>query len=517
MKNKVFLPLMLFVITALILAACGEGETILIKKNQCTITFTVFGASAAYSAPDPIIVARGKTMGGQYPADPVFATDNMVFDGWIDSGIRYDEDTEINADLDLTARWVLKTDPNMQMVTVTFNANGGAEAPSIRVPKNKPIGLRLPVTRKKGHTFDGWYNSTTLYTAASPNVTADIELTAAFTEKPKHTVSFTTVDKNYNANPTGEQCVINSIQVYEGEGLEAELPGLPGAQIVTHTASNVKFVMWVGDEEELYDEWTPINEDMTFHAKWGKDFLRVDLSKVELVDGDGYNSTSGSWTHPIDPSPPNPLRSATPKYYPEGNDGKGSIKNSVVYDGAKNRWLIMYRIGLVHIDKVKENGQDVLKEDVSKSVLPQDFNMGYYSRYTVRARFYGNERAILGNPLYSSGYMNDANAIKNVGDEMPPQAGYGQISWCVTDDSNGNPGQDHTGVIAQQYNLGTTTINNTWKIGGDYQKEGDPKYAVRPPYLLVQTSDNWIGWIEITEIIFHNGEDEFVPPPTAGE
>jgi uncharacterized repeat protein (TIGR02543 family) len=482
MRNKVFSLLTAFVvITALVLAACSEPETNLITKNQCTITFNTMGAST--KTPETIIVARGKTMGGQYPADPEMEDTNFLFYGWWDSGIEYNQDSVINSDLDLTARWARQQDT----VTVTFNAPGAAPpAVSMQVLKGGPIGLRIPVSRKKGFTFDGWFDGATQYTAFAPVVNSNVTVTAQFTEKAKHTVSFITVDKNYLTNPTMEQCAITDIQVYEGEGLEAEMPGLPGGQPVTHNDNKVKFVMWIGDEGELYDEWTPVYEDMTFHAKWGLDPFFVDLSKTQLVPGAVSAQTPD----------------LKPTYYPAGNGGKGSIKNELKYDGAENRWYIMYRIGLVN------------KTDETKSVLPLDFNMGYYSRYTVRAKFYGNERAILGNPLYASGYMNDADAINNVGDEMPPKAGYGQISWCVTAASNGNPGQDKPGVIAQQYNLGTTTINNTWKVGGDYQ--GSVADAIRPPFLLIQTSDNWIGWIEITEIIFHNGEEQFVPPPEAG-
>jgi uncharacterized repeat protein (TIGR02543 family) len=470
MRNKFFsLSIPFFVITALILAACPEPEKNLITKKECKITFTVVGAAAAYETPKPITIGRGGTMGDQYPTDPVFATASMMeFDGWIDSGIRYDADTPINSDLDLTAKWVPKgavTD----LVTVTFDSDGGTAVPDMRVPRNKPIGLRLPVSRKKNYTFNGWYDTTltTQYTATAPDITANsTSLKAKWTIKPTHTVSFRTFDVNA-ANSTVDQCIISSVTVHEGEGLEDDLPD---ATAVTHTDSKVKFVRWIGEENELYDGFTPIYEDMTFYAKWGLDPYVVDLSQTTLYKGE-----------------------STPDVMPAYNAETGTIKNTVKYDGAANRWYIMYRIGLN---------------------LPNDFNMGYYTRYNVRAKFYGNERAIKGNPLYSSAYMDDANAITAVGQEMPPKPGYGQISWCINETSNGNPGQDKAGVIAQQYNLGTSTISQQWLIAGDFKIEGDPRYSKRPPVLLIQTSDNWIGWIEITQIAFHNGEEEFLDPPT---
>ena len=489
MRNKFFSLLMAFAaVTALILAACSEAETNIIMKTRCTITFNTLGATT--QTPGTIIIPRGQTMGSQYPSDPEMKGTDFEFFGWWDKGVEYNQDSVINSDLDLTARWVRQQDPNTPTVTVTFSAPGGTPPTvSMKVIKGESIGLRIPVSRKKGFTFDGWFNGTTQYTAASPKIDSDVTVTAQFTEKPKHTVSFVTTDRNFS-NPTVEQCTLPDIQVYEGEGLEAEMPGLPGAQQVTHKDSKVKFVMWIGDEGELYDEWTPIYENMKFHAKWGLDPFRVDLSKTQLVPG--------------------AVSAQTPDLKPTYNAATKSIKNELKYDGAENRWYIMYRIVLVD------------KNDETKSVLPRDFNMGYYTRYNVKAKFYGNERAILGNPLYASGYMNDADAIKAVGDEMPPKSGYGQISWCVTPTSNGNPGQDKPGVIAQQYNLGTGnrignggTWNNTWKIGGDYQ--GSAADAIRPPVLLIQTSDNWIGWIEVTEISFHNGEEEFLPPVEDGE
>jgi hypothetical protein len=487
MRNKLFSLLIPFaVITALILTACPEAEKNIITKKQCTVTFNTLGATTP--TPETIIVARGGTMDDQYPDDPRMAGTNFIFYGWWDNGIEYNRDSVINADLDLVARWVREQDT----VEVTFNAGSGAtpETVTMQVLKGESIGLRIPVSRKKNYTFDGWFKDGVEYTAFTPVITVATTVTARFTQKTtQYTVSFSTIDKNYLTDPVSEQCVITGIQVYEGEALEAEMPGLPGAQQVTHNNPEVKWVMWIGDEGELYNEWTPINEDMTFHAKWGLDPFTVDLSKVGLVPGAVSSQTPD----------------LVPTYNPAGNEGKGSIKNTVKYDGAENRWYIMYRIVLVD------------KTDETRSVLPVDFNMGYYTRYNVKARFYGNERAILGNPLYSSGYMNDANAINEVGDEMAPKDGYGQISWCVTPTSNGNPGQDKPGVIAQQYNLGignrigtSGTWNNTWKIGGDYQ--GSVVDTRRPPVLLIQTSDNWIGWIEVTEISFHNGEEEFIPP-----
>jgi uncharacterized repeat protein (TIGR02543 family) len=474
MRNK-FLTLLIpvFVITALILTACSSGETDKVTKKQCTVTFDTVIGKASTPAPDTIIVKRGGTMDDQYPEDPVTTISDMLFYGWWDSGIEYAADTLINSDLDLKARWEAFKDT----VKVSFDSAGGSAAPDMQVLEGKSIGPRIPVSRKKGYIFDGWFVDDVPYTAAEPVINAEITLTAHWTEKTKHTVSFRTNDSNLLSGGDVDQCTVESIQVYEGEGLEDDLP------TATHTNNKIKFIRWTGADNEIYDEWTPINEDMTFYAKWGLEPFKVDLSKTQLFPGQ--------------------ISAQTPDLKPEYIAGTKSIKNTVKYDGAENRWLIMYRIGLVN------------KADESKSVLPADFNMGYYTRYNVRAKFYGNERAIKGNPLYSVGYMDDANAIKTVGQEMPPKAGYGQISWCTTVDSNGNPGQAKASVIAQQYNLGTTTINNQWLVGGTY--EGSKADAIRPAFLLVQTSDNWIGWIEITEIAFHNGEPEFVPPPASTE
>lgn len=486
MRNKVFsLLLSILVVTALVIAACGSNETEIIKKSICNITFNTAGAKTP--TPEPIKVGRGKSMGAEnkYPADPENAVDNITFYGWYDSDIQYGKDTVINSDLDLVARWVRNSD----LVTITFDSNGGTDVPAIKVVKDEAIGLRLPITRKKNYTFDGWFLNTTQYTADAPVITGAVTLTAKWTEKPLHTVTFQTNDRNIlGAGSTVQQCQIDPIQVHEGEGLEDLLPG---ADTVKHTASDIKFISWTGpvtdtDKGVPYDGFTAINEDMTFYAKWGKDPYTVDLALAELVNGDTFNLAGDT----------GPVRNADPVYNVLNEvtgGGVGSIMNSVMFDGAKNRWQILYRIGLG---------------------LPADFNMNYYARYTVRANFYGNNRAIKTDPLYSVGYMNDDDAITAVGQLMPPKAGYGQISWCVTKTSNGNPGQDKPGVIAQQYNLGTTTINNQWQKGGSY--EGSDADAIHPNYLLIQTSDNWIGWIEITEIIFHNGEDEFVPPPADG-
>ena len=453
MKNKMFLPLLAVIgAVALMVSACPvDSGTEVITKNSCTITFNTLGAST--ETPADITVSRGGAMGDKYPAAPV--NEPFIFYGWWDSGIRYEQDSVINADLDLTARWARAQD----LVTVTFDTDGGTAVPAMKVLKNEPLGLRIPVSRQKNYTFDGWFVETVHYTADAPAIGGDITLKAHWTLKTTHTVSFNTVDKI--ADPNIQQCTVDSIQVYDGEGLEDALP------VATHTNNKIKFVRWIGAENELYDEFTPIYEDMTFYAKWGLDPYVVDLEATIITNNGGASNYDA-------------------KYHAATK----SIKNDTMYDGAASRWEIMYRVSLN---------------------LPDDFEMGYYTRYTVRAKFYGNNRAILGDPNYASGYMNDANAITAVGDEMPPQAGYGQISWCTTTTSNGNPGQSEETVIAQQYNLGTTTVNNQWLVGGHYK--GSEADAKRPAVLLVQTSDNWIGWIEIYEIAFHNGEEEFQDTP----
>jgi uncharacterized repeat protein (TIGR02543 family) len=455
MKNKFFLLLWSIIgIAALIVSACSGGGTEVIKKSSCTISFNTAGASTAI--PD-ITVSRGGTMGDQYPSAPI--NEPFIFYGWWDSGIRYEQDSVINSDLDLTARWARAEDT----VTVTFDTGGGTVVPAMKVLKGEPIGLRIPVSRKKGYSFDGWFVGTDQYTADNPVISSDITVTAKWTEKSMHTVSFNTVDKI--ADPNTQQCAVASVEVYDGEGLEEDLP------VATHTNEKIKFVRWIGAENELYDEFTPIYEDVTFYAKWGLDPYVVDLENVTITNNSGASNYNANYH----------------------SDTK-SIKNDTMYNGDGSRWEIMYRISLN---------------------LPDDFDMGYYTRYNVRARFYGNNRAILGDPDYASGYMNDENAIQAVGDEMPPVEGYGQISWSTVLTDNGNPGNAPGTVIAQQYNLGTSTINQQWQVGGHYT--GDPEAAKRPAVLLVQTSDSWIGWIEIYEIAFHNGEEEFQDPPEEEE
>jgi uncharacterized repeat protein (TIGR02543 family) len=479
MRNKLFLLLIPFVvITALLFTTCGESETTLVKKSQCTITFYALGANAnTLENLKTITIPRGSTMNNNdaYPEDPEHENADFLFFGWWDNGIEYNGDSEINSDLDLKAQWA--SEPK-ETFTVTFTTDG-SPVNSIKVQKNKPIGLRLPVSRKKNYTFNGWFTAASggaQYTALSPNVTGDITLTAQWTIKGAHTVKFNTCDQILDPSKvTQHGGNIAAITVYDGEGIEDKLPGVTDESTpVTHnTNSKVKFVMWIGEENELYDEFTPITKDMTFYAKWGLDPIAVNLSKTTLLNGE--NSFA-----------------ANPQYYPATAGKKEHIKNANMYDGSLSRWQIMYRIQL--------------------NLPDPTVNMGYYTRYNVRAKFYGNTRAIKGHPDYSSGYMEDANAIKAVGDFMPAKAGYGQLSWCVTPGSNGNPGNDKPGVIAQQFNLGTdSTINAKWLIGGDYAPADGNKTAP-PKYLLIQTSDNWIGWIEIYEIVFHNGEEEFLTP-----
>ena len=171
---------------------------------------------------------------------------------------------------------------------------------------------------------------------------------------------------------------------------------------------------------------------------------------------------------------------------------KWVIVNETMYEIPNNtyRWKLLYRI---------------------KFKLPDDFDIGFYTRYTVRARFYGNTQALASytppagafqpNTLIEgpAGY-GESGLLHGV--TSPSDDGWGQVSWL------GEPCWDGQGAspetMLQRYNLDRKggTINDVWAP----LRFNDLPY---PPYILIQTSDAYIGHIEVTEIVFHNGEKEY--------
>jgi hypothetical protein len=474
-----------FLILAGILAMAGlftACEEAAIPDKDVTVTF--FDPLDELTDLPKITVKQGNKLGEKLPAGLSPDTPAVVdgtsyyFYGWYDGATEYDADTPIGATIVLIARWQTKA-PDTWTVSFTFPPSPAptAQVSPIKVIQGKKLSVsQLPATpRSKGYKFDAWCLSTTPTVAFeySTPITSNITLTAKWNDAETWTVTFD--------SGTGAP-LVSPIDVYKGEcidewEIEFPEPFAKGSNSVNPTAF---FVAWLDDENREYDGRSVINRDLTLKARWGLpphivNFV-TEIDEVQNHDGssEGTSSYGALVRDAWDSAATNP---------------KKVIVNAITYDvpNNTNRWKILYRV------KMKLGS----------------FNVNFYTRYTIRARFYANKQGAKSwtdmtqftpnKPANGSGY--NANGLLR-GVSSPSDDGWGQISWTLVDNWDGAGASADT--MIQRYNLDRKggTINDTWA----------PLRGTTlpwPPYLLIQTSDNYIGHIEITQIVFHNGEKKY--------
>jgi len=117
-----------------------------------------------------------------FPPDPDWV--GYIFQGWFDTQDNlYTRDTIVTeVRITLKAKWNL--DPNIRMVTVQFNTNGGnpASIPSVSIPEGSSLGAKFPANPSRSRwNFTGWFYDNFKYTASTP-VNDDITLTAGWAQ-----------------------------------------------------------------------------------------------------------------------------------------------------------------------------------------------------------------------------------------------------------------------------------------------------------------------------------------------
>jgi len=218
------------------------SDTVLNMKTARSyeISFDTAGAGSVKS-----IYAK---TGGQIGYLPDVSRDGYTFIGWYSGNKQYNTSDSFpgSSDLILTAKW-------LKDYTVTIDSKGGSSAASITVTEGLPVG-ELPVVKKAGYTFAGWYCgdklyiSTTVYTEGK-----DALFEARWTENPSVTVSSRGVDvtAKMDASATASVTMRKSLNVVgttgakgvdfmqislKGEGIdgsqdfEVKLPGLKGSE-----------------------------------------------------------------------------------------------------------------------------------------------------------------------------------------------------------------------------------------------------------------------------------------------
>ena len=449
---------------------CAFAACQLDTKPRVTVTFDDPAGGNRIAS---VTIERGTSLGGKLPKN-LTREGPYIFYGWFEGPLQYFADTPVGADVTLTARW------SDEFVTVSFEFPEGMK-PDVQIAdvtaiRDMPLGpLGFPVTpRLKGYVFDCWLLDGVEFTYEDP-VPDDIVLTAKWVAKQEFTVEF---------NP-GPGATHFFIKVYENECIDEWEVRFPPKPTVNSVNPKAFFVSWFDNENREYDGRTPITRNnIIVTGKWGLSPKIINLKMVadggeiaELVSspGEGYGNVD---------------------YRPVSResviDGNQVIVNETTYDlpNNTNRWRILYRI---------------------KFSLPSNFDTDFYTRYTIRGRFYANQQGKEGfaeegkftpnKPAKASGYSKEGLLV---GVNSPADDGWGQVSWCSAPNWSGEGANAET--LLQRYNLDRKggTIDDTWA-----PLRGTAEQKARPPYLLIQTSDNYIGHIEITQIVFHNGEKKY--------
>lgn len=487
MKKKIigFLVLAAAIAMGVIIAACS-----LDTAERVTVTFVDPGGNKI----SPVAIERGSSLGSKLPSNLTHQTEPFIFYGWFDGATQYYSDTPIGANLTLTACYsdVVAT---VSFVFTQTDGSGNVIQPASPVPnviaiKGLNLGTSYPVDpRSKGWAFNGWLLDGEAFTITTP-VPGDITLSASWVAKTEFTVTF---------NPGPGVTPVAPMKVYANECIDEWEVRFPPKPTVNPINPDAFFVAWLDDENREYTGRVPITRNLTVVGRWGLPPYIVNLKwAVDGGDIEEILSSPGDGYGDVDYEPE--IREA---WDSTAENPKWVIVNKNIYDIPynTNRWRILYRI---------------------KFDWPSDFSTGFYTRYTIRARFYANNQGIKGfeeegkftpnNPADAAVY-GETGLLHGVNSQSDD--GWGQISWVYT--ANWNGGSGDAATMLQRYNLDRKggTINDTW-APANYKDQN-------PPYLLIQTSDSYIGFIEVYQIVFHNGEWEHTvyegeePPPPPEE
>ncbi|MDR0330738.1 MAG: InlB B-repeat-containing protein, partial [Chitinispirillales bacterium] len=94
--------------------------------------------------------------------------------GWYDGNAAYTAATRITKDVLLAARWTIKR------FTLSFNSNGGTPVNINSITVDSGMTTALPAVTRAAHTFGGWFDGATQYTAGTA-ITKSVALTAKWT------------------------------------------------------------------------------------------------------------------------------------------------------------------------------------------------------------------------------------------------------------------------------------------------------------------------------------------------
>ena len=169
-----------------------------------------------------------------------------TFEGWYKDGKEFNFETQITEDITLRAKW------KINKYTVTFDSNGGTEVE----PKTVEYGntVEAPLTKKEGHTFEGWYKDGEEFKFDTP-IKENITLTAKW-EINEYNVIF-------NSNGGTE---VAAKKVKFGEKIEEPTTEREGYTLEGWFNDNIKveFPLIIKDNIVLTAKWKINEYTLTF-------------------------------------------------------------------------------------------------------------------------------------------------------------------------------------------------------------------------------------------------------------
>ncbi|GMO17270.1 MAG: hypothetical protein Pg6A_03570 [Termitinemataceae bacterium] len=267
-------------LSTMVFAEVDEGKNGQQSEN-CTVKFDLEGGKGEF--PDKT-VESGKPLGENFPRDNP-TRKGYKFDGWRTEkdgkGTKFTKDTSVVKNMTVYAKWT----EDLVKFTVTFNPDNENKLFDQTVESGKPLGENFPRDNptRKGYKFDGWRTEKdgkgTKFTKDT-SVVKNMTVYAKWTEE-KFKVTFDlnggTFQDGTQQNPIEQRCneCVNPLPVPE--------------------KNDHKFLGWVDkdkNEDNEFNENTPVQKDMTVVAKWkpfsemldnlndGNDEIKKDIDKL---------------------------------------------------------------------------------------------------------------------------------------------------------------------------------------------------------------------------------------------
>ena len=233
------------------------------KPAQYTITLDAAGGACSAGS-------MTVTYGSSYTL-PTPTRNGYTFKGWYSGDNRVESGTWMREEnLALKAVWQGNT------YTIRFNANGG-ELSSTSMNVVFGSNVTLPIPKKKGYKFTGWYSGYTKVNSGNWNITSNVDLKAEW-EIGTYTIKF---------NPMGGK-VSPTTQKFT-YGKRYTLP--------TPTKAGYQFRYWVYEDEKVPQtgEWEIEADNKTFQAVWEGNPVTISLDPAGgTVSTTSMNLTVGS-------------------------------------------------------------------------------------------------------------------------------------------------------------------------------------------------------------------------------